>query len=58
MDFVSSGRAAENRTSWKGFVAKSSIVQVTLQDYGIEQKYTCIGENGNPQSDVIGWSRG
>ena len=26
MDFVSSTRAAENRTSWKGMVANSSVV--------------------------------
>ena len=46
IDFASSTRTAENRTSWKGIVAKSSVVpRTTLQGYRIEQ---------NRQKSIVG----
>ena len=37
MDFVSSIRTTENRTSLEGVVANSSVGPTTFQGYGIEQ---------------------
>ena len=36
MDFANSAGAAENRTRWKGIVAKPSKSPTTLQGYGID----------------------